>query len=85
MNRTPPAPCGSYGGYQRHVKAGQVPCVECKDANRRYMAERRRQRPEEHAKAVAGLRATNRATKRLIDLHRDEWKALVAEEKGALA
>ncbi len=82
MNRTPAAPCGTYGGYQRHVKAGETACEECLDASRRYMAERRRNRPDEYAKDLAGLKATNRATKRLVDRHRDEWKALVAEEKA---
>lgn len=31
-----PAECGSRGGYQRHRRAGEVPCGPCESENRRY-------------------------------------------------
>lgn len=84
VRRTPPAPCGTYGGYQRHLKSGEATCSDCREAARLYRVERRRTHPEEREKDMAGLRAIRRATNRLVDLHRDEWRALVAEEKAAI-
>lgn len=81
--RTPPAPCGTFGGYQRHIKAKEPACDGCAEASRKYMAEYRRKNPDRHAKDLEGLRAVNRATSRLVDLHRDEWRSLVAEEKAS--
>jgi WhiB family redox-sensing transcriptional regulator len=31
----PRDPCGTYGGYQRHRRAGEEACAICKDANAR--------------------------------------------------
>lgn len=82
-NRTPVQPCGSYAGYRGHVKRGEEPCEPCRDANRRYMADYRTRRPEVREADISALAARGRATKRLISLHRDEFYALLAEEKRA--
>lgn len=78
-SRTPLSPCGSYGGYQRHVKASEEPCAECRDANRRYQAEHRNKHPERREADIAGLLARREATKRLIAQHRAEFKRLIDE------
>lgn len=36
MPRKPLSPCGSYGAYQRHIKAKETVCEPCKVARRRY-------------------------------------------------
>ncbi|GAA0637990.1 hypothetical protein GCM10010174_69780 [Kutzneria viridogrisea] len=36
--RRQPAPCGSYGAYQRHYKRGETPCRPCKKAAATYIA-----------------------------------------------
>jgi len=40
------ANCGTYGGYQTHIRLGIKPCGPCKTANSGYMRERRRMRGE---------------------------------------
>lgn len=79
------APCGSYGGYQRHKKAGEQACDGCREANRRYMQARRAERPEERDAALAGLRARRDAIKILISRHEDEFRALMADIKAGAA
>lgn len=83
VSRTPVQPCGSFGGYQRHKKAGETPCDPCREANRRYMAEYRNRRPEVREADIAGLKARKRAARRLIAMHRAEFEALLAEERSA--
>jgi hypothetical protein len=36
-----PAACGTYGGYQRHVRHGETPCMRCKVARAQYAQDRR--------------------------------------------
>jgi hypothetical protein len=81
MKRSPVAPCGTHGGYARHVKAGESACDACRDARRRYTAAYRERRPEVREKDIADLRARRRAEKRLIEIHRAEFDALVSAEK----
>lgn len=84
IRRTPPAPCGSYGGCIRHVKAGETPCEPCAEARRRYMAEYRKRRPDIRDKDVAQLRARREATRLLIERHRDEFKTLLSDEAARM-
>lgn len=35
-----PPPCGSFGGYRAHRRAGEEPCVRCRRANSVYLRER---------------------------------------------
>lgn len=79
------APCGTYGGYQRHIKAAEDPCDPCREANRRYAQARRAARPEEREADIAGLRARHEATKLLIKRHEAEFRALLAEVKAGAA
>jgi DNA-binding LytR/AlgR family response regulator len=77
--RTPLSPCGTQGGYVRHVKAREVPCAECREAQRRYMAQYRQRRPDVRQKDIDQLRARTKATRLLIERHRDEFRALLSE------
>jgi hypothetical protein len=79
VRRTPAAPCGTDGGYQRHVKEGSETCDDCRDAHRRAMAAFRQKHPDKRAADVAALKARREATKRLIAAHRDEFNRLLAE------
>lgn len=73
------APCGTRGAYIRHVKRGEVPCDPCRDAHRRYMSAYRDKRPEVRERDIDLLRVRRVATRRLIELHRDEFDRLLAE------
>lgn len=79
VKRTPPAPCGSNGGYVRHIRDKEEPCEPCRDARRRYMQEYRNRRPDVRAKDMAQLLARREATKRLIERHRAEFQQLLRE------
>lgn len=85
VRRTPIAPCGTYGGYQHHKKAGESACEPCLEANRRYRSTYRRDRPEVLQRDIAGLRARNAAVKALIDAHRDEFQELLTQHGEAVA
>jgi acyl-CoA reductase-like NAD-dependent aldehyde dehydrogenase len=72
------APCGTYAGYQRHRRAGQSACVECKAALAAYVAQYRR----DNAKWQARRRSTERrALARLAKAHREEYLELLAQER----
>jgi len=77
-----PAKCGTPSGYRRHWKAKEPACDACKSAvaawQREYRAANERIREERKANS----QAHNRARKRLLALHHDEYLALVEEEKG---
>lgn len=78
VRRTPVAPCGTSGGYQRHRKAGEEPCDSCRDANRRYMSGYRDKNPDKRNQDVRLLRARREAIKLLIAAHRDEFAQLMS-------
>jgi hypothetical protein len=66
------APCGEWGGYQRHLRDKTTPCAECRKAAREY---KRRWR------FLSGQGTPKyRALLRLAAKHPDEYRALVAEE-----
>lgn len=77
--RTPPAPCGTHGGYVRHIKNKTQPCDECREATRRYMGEYRRKNPERRQRDIDLLRARKEATRLLVEAHREEFRSLLAE------
>jgi len=71
--------CGTYGGYQRHTRRGEVPCAECKKANREYAAARRADdavRLEQNARTAA----RSRALWRLAAEYPDRFRQLFIEE-----
>lgn len=64
--------CGTYGGYERHLRLSETPCGPCRKANN---AEKRDQ---------GHSRARGRATLALAKLPElaDEYAQLVAEQDG---
>lgn len=82
VKRFMPAPCGTPGGYIRHVKAAEIPCDDCREGHRRYMQEYRKRRPEKREADIAMLHARRRAERRLIALHLAEFDVLVEEERA---
>lgn len=71
--------CGTYAGYQIHNRRKTPPCDACREANRLYQKERRKD-PYIHQEEVVMNKIRSRALWRLVDLHRDEFKILVEEE-----
>lgn len=74
--------CGSYAGYQRHIRRKEPTCEPCRKANAVYVAEFRADNPESYALNKRRDAARNRALWRLANAHRTEFDALVIEELG---
>lgn len=74
----------SYAWYQRHRRMGEQPCPACVEQNRIYQAAYR----ERSEKARRRDQKTNlsraRALHRLAERHREEFTALLVEEKRRL-
>jgi hypothetical protein len=66
------APCGTYGGYQRHLKTKTTPCEACRKASREYIRRYRFQLGQGTPKYRALLRLAAR--------HPDEYRDLLREE-----
>lgn len=73
-------PCGTYAAYQRHVKAGESPCVGCRQASAEYRRTYRERRMPGDGRAVRRQYARDRALRRLAARHHAELDTLVAEE-----
>jgi hypothetical protein len=84
MTAHDPAPllCGTSAGYIRHVKAGEIPCEECRAAHTLYMRLWRSRTGNNSQHRYT--RARERAVRRLIAQHREEYRALYREERDAL-
>lgn len=76
------ATCGTYAGYQRHKRRGDLPCDGCRDANRRYMAEYR-ERPEVRLRIRQLSAARDRALEALRRRHPGEFERLFDRERRA--
>lgn len=75
---------GTYAGYQRHRLDGETACGPCRDAARDYAREFRARRDVPAAQRErARQRARNRAVWRLVELHPEDFRRLVAEESRA--
>jgi hypothetical protein len=84
MTAHDPAPllCGTHAGYIRHVKAGETACEECRAANTLYMRLWRARTGNNSQHLYT--RARERAVRRLIAAHREEYRAAYREERAAL-
>lgn len=82
------APCGTYGGYQRHTRTGERPCEPCREANRAYMAAYRNTNPAYAALNAAQNAARSRALWRLADRYprvfQRFYEAEMRREEGAV-
>lgn len=72
--------CGTYGAYQRHIKHGEEPDQECREARNAYMRERRAKNPSVLRKQRDRDRVRLRALIRLSKAHLLEYRQLLAEE-----
>lgn len=75
-------PCGTTAAYQRHLRRKEVPCAECRRANREWHRENRAADPKRRAKEADYQAAYDRAKARLLDMHPDLFAALLAEERA---
>lgn len=76
VGRADLARCGTYAGYQRHVKRREEPCDGCRAAASTYMAEGRRRNPWYRARQTASAGVRSRALRRLAERHPDEFAAV---------
>jgi hypothetical protein len=71
------APCGTNGGYQRHLRLRTRPCRPCKDAKADWQATYRRQTGETSARL--------RAVEQLVSNHEAEFLTLMEAESKNIA
>lgn len=72
--------CGTHAGYQRHRRAGQAACDECKAANTTYNANHRAASLRRRSIERRWQRAYQRALVRLGQMNPGLLRALIAEE-----
>jgi hypothetical protein len=74
--------CGTYGGYQAHLRRKETPCQPCRDAAAEYQ---RNWRMNEAKRAVERqtTAARHRALTRLARAHPVEYRRLYAEESAS--
>lgn len=76
--------CGTYAGYQKHRKTGQVPCRPCRDANAAYMRKLRANSERTYRNTREDNAARQRAHTRLARLYPTLFDALYTEELQAI-
>lgn len=74
------AACGTYSGYQRHRRLGELTCDACRKANREYQRQHRASRPDLRAVQQERHRARQRALWRLAREYPERYLRLTAEE-----
>ena len=74
-------PCGTHAAYQRHLRAGEKACKECRAANAKRSTKYLRTSPEARASNAKSSAAWHRAASRLKARHPAEYRALYDEEK----
>jgi hypothetical protein len=74
--------CGTYAGYQTHIRRGTPTCRPCKDAAAVYRAEWLAKNPVGRALNRAQRRAYIAAEARLREMHREEFDRIYAEERS---
>lgn len=79
---TTSAKCGTYAGYQWHIRYGSETCQPRRDANADYN-HTFRQSPEVRNAQREQSNAYHRAEARLREAHRREFERYYAEELGA--
>lgn len=74
------AKCGTYSGWNRHIKRGEEPCDPCVLAQRAYAADWRASNPRKLANYAARRHAAYRALVALRARHYREYYNLYQEE-----
>lgn len=80
LSRRPPHeldPCGTTGGYSRHLREGTTACAECKRANARSKADRKA--------ATAARKAEAETPGRLVLFPPVDWTVMRPARAAALA
>jgi hypothetical protein len=72
---------GTYAGTMAHKRRNEPLCGPCRKAAAVYQRAYRK-RPGKSAAERRRLKASGRAVWRLVDLHREEYERLYAEELG---
>ena len=80
-----PGKCGTYAGWNQHQRRDEEPCDPCREANRIYMREYRKDLIR-RGLPIQSLRERARgfAMTRLSHLYPEEFEALVEEEMARL-
>lgn len=73
--------CGTYAGYQRHVRRQETPCASCRQANRDYHNQYRQGKPPAYVNYVL---ARDRALIALARRYPDEYDELYYAEREKL-
>jgi hypothetical protein len=75
---------GTHSGYQRHIRAGEPGCQDCKKAKAAYNKKNRKQNPEVRERQKKVQLARQRARQRLSDIYRRDYLVLYNEEMQKL-
>ena len=73
---------GTYAAYQRHIRAGDAPCADCRRAAAEYQATLRRRNPGLRHRERDRENAKKRAYVRLAQAYPAAFRALYAEERA---
>lgn len=77
-----PAPHGTAGAYQRHLRLSEQPCEACATWRRDYQKAWRQDHPEAQAKYAPGRLARQRAHARLAREYPERFRELLVEERA---
>ena len=77
--------CGTYAGYQAHIRMSEEPCDRCREANADYNRERRRSSAAVRQREMQLDIARRRAWKRLADMYPAQYHGLYEEETARIA
>lgn len=72
--------CGSYSGYQMHLRHKEVTCPSCRAANTERMRERRETNPRDYVSDTLNNKIKRRALTQLGLRHPKELKMLLLAE-----
>lgn len=82
MTETITDKCGTYAGYQQHIRLKDKPCTPCRIANREYARKYRAENEAVRRRELEYTTARTRAIARLIALHPAQWDALLTQERS---
>jgi hypothetical protein len=72
--------CGTYAGYQRHIREGSTTCELCRAAARIYARMHRAKNPSNRERDRRQVAAYNAAERRIRAAHSAEFQRYYAEE-----
>jgi hypothetical protein len=78
----PPPQCGTYAGYQAHLRRGETTCGPCRKAAAGYSASLRAASPARRAKDRWWKKTRQKALERLAAEHPARFLHLIDEERA---